>query len=214
MNKCCFFWGKKIASLSILFAVYPLISSYGPSPHKTISYLKGRVKCQKVHIRKAASKTDQKTTAVRGRGMDRMSQPIFTSRSTYRARSVSTIMIMMTRNVKVKGQFMGQETSYPFKSARQKSGIKRKHGYSPIPTSLSGWSSLGGFNWICKTLLLSFTLGQTDRCFSQQALLSVQSSGCLASFLAPPPPTKKKRHLIPRPSWWGRTGNETKNTYQ
>ena len=107
MNKCCFFGGKKIASLSILFAVYPLISSYGPSPHKTVSYLKGRVKCQKVHIRKAASKTDQKTTAVRGRGMDRISQPIFTSRSTYRARSVSTIMIMMTRNVKVKGQYIG-----------------------------------------------------------------------------------------------------------
>ena len=84
-----------------------MISSSNPSPHKNISYLKGRVKCQKVHIRKAVSKTDQKTTAVRGRGMDRMSQPIFTSRSTYRARSVSTIMMTMTRNVKVKGQFMG-----------------------------------------------------------------------------------------------------------
>lgn len=70
-----------------------ILSKYIPCPHKNSPYLNGRVKCQKVHIRKAASKTDQKITAVRGRGMERMSQPIFTSRSTYRVTSVSTIMM-------------------------------------------------------------------------------------------------------------------------
>ena len=107
---------------------------YIPSPHKNSPYLNGRVKCQKVHIRKAASKTDQQITAVRGRGMERMSQPIFTSRSTYRVRSVSTIMMSPHKMSRSKDSWW--ETSHTsgqiffFQNCKTKSRVERKHGYS------------------------------------------------------------------------------------